>query len=114
MKIILLILVLMTSNVLANEIMTPDTAIPADPQNRLAATSVHIGKVIFDYDNAAIEVTVDNGSVYKTYGYIGSIATTLMNSLNTMNFSVNSFKKKVFQQLNSDGKLPGTISGSPD
>jgi hypothetical protein len=38
----------------------------------------------------------------------------MMISLNKVNLSVKSLHRRVIEQLINDGKLDGTISGSPD
>ncbi len=46
--------------------------------------------------------------------YEGAVAMTLMNQLNKANFSTNSLQKVILNRLITDGKLTGTISGTPD
>ena len=40
-------------------------------------------------------------------------ATTLMTTLNTANLSTNSLHKRILNKLVADGKLAGTVSGTP-
>ena len=57
---------------------------------------------------------VDNNGVTVTGTYGGSTATTLLNQLNTGNFTVNSLQKQIILRLQADGYLgAGTVSGSP-
>jgi hypothetical protein len=46
--------------------------------------------------------------------YVDATALALMRALNKANLSTTSLQKRVIQQLVADGKLAGTISGSPD
>lgn len=48
------------------------------------------------------------------FGYSGKEALNLMKTMNTKNFSTTSMQKTILQKLIADGKLVGTISGSPD
>jgi len=49
-----------------------------------------------------------------TFIYTGATATNLMVTLNKANLSTNSLHKRILQYLVTDGKLTGTVSGSPD
>lgn len=49
----------------------------------------------------------------RTETYTGAIATTLMSALNTTNLSVKSLHRRILERLLADGKLTGTISGTP-
>lgn len=46
--------------------------------------------------------------------YTGATALTMMNQLNKANLTTNSLQKRIFERLIADGKLVGTISGTPD
>ncbi len=48
------------------------------------------------------------------FSYHGAEATTLMQGLNKANLSANSLHKRILDRLVSDGKLVGTVSGTPD
>lgn len=47
-------------------------------------------------------------------GYVGTTAHTLIAQLNVANLSTTSLHKRVLNRLIADGKLAGTVSGSPD
>ena len=73
-------------------------------------------QLFFDWTNQIINVSltcVQTGEI-KQFSYTGGPAQTLMIGLNKANFSTNSFQKRVMQQLVNDGKLAGTVSGTPD
>jgi len=55
----------------------------------------------------------DNGE-YTSIEYEGSMATTLMKALNKADLSVKSLQRRIMERAVSDGKLNGTISGTPD
>lgn len=98
----------------ANESMAVNTPIPADPLGRASATSVTIERLVLDYKNSLIDIMVWNGSVEGHFQYTGTTALSLMNALNKANLSTTSLNKRVMQQLNSDGYMTGTITGTPD
>lgn len=79
-------------------------------------TGYRVKQVLFDWENAMIKVHVaDAAGVKVTAIYQGTIATTLMNQLNTVNLSTNSLHKRIMDRLVADGKLPaGTVTGTPD
>ncbi len=55
----------------------------------------------------------DNGE-YTSIGWEGTAATTLIIALNKADLSVKSLHRRIMEQAISDGKLSGTISGTPD
>lgn len=55
----------------------------------------------------------DNGE-YTSIGYEGTEATNLMIVLNKANLSVKSLHRRIMEKAVADGKLNGTISGTPD
>ena len=55
----------------------------------------------------------DNGE-YTSIGYEGTEATTLMVFLNKANLSTKSLHRRIMERALTDGKLSGTISGTPD
>ncbi len=68
-----------------------------------------------DWERATIKAGFrgDNGE-YTSIGYEGAAATTLMISLNKADLSVKSLQRRVMEKAVADGKLSGTISGTPD
>ncbi len=55
----------------------------------------------------------DNGE-YTSVGWDGVDATTLMVGLNKADLTVKSLHKRIMEKAIADGKLSGTISGTPD
>ncbi len=68
-----------------------------------------------DWEKATIKVGFrgDNGE-YTSIGYEGSDATTLMVTLNKADLSVKSLHRRIMEKAVADGKISGTISGTPD
>lgn len=60
-----------------------------------------------------IELRGTNGERFE-YAYRGAVATNLMIALNKANLSIKSLHRRVLEQLDADGILDGTISGTPD
>lgn len=88
-----------------------DLTTPVTPPSTLTyrVTVLHL-----DWPNGVINVTlVDNNGVARTESYTNAEATTLMGILNTANLSVKSLHKRILEKLVVDGKLTGTISGTP-
>jgi len=73
-----------------------------------------VRSLFFDWDGANIIIgLVDNNGATLSFQYTNSQATNMMTVLNKANLSSNSLHKRVLNQLVSDGKLAGTVSGSP-
>ena len=88
-----------------------DLAVPVVPASTLnyRVTVLHL-----DWPNGVIQITlVDNNGVAMNFSYTNAEATTLMTFLNTANLSVKSLHKRILEKLVADGKLTGTISGTP-
>lgn len=68
-----------------------------------------------NWEAATIKVAFrgDNGE-YLSIGYDGAEATTLMVALNKANLSTKSLHKRLMEKAIADGKMSGTISGTPD
>lgn len=56
---------------------------------------------------------IDNNGLESSFIYEGDVAKTLLNQLNTMNFTSTSLEKRVLLRLISDGYLVGSVSGTP-
>jgi len=59
-------------------------------------------------------IVVNNLGQDAEFNYEGEAARQLLNKLNTMDFSVDSFEKRILERLIADGHLPGTVEGTPD
>lgn len=83
----------------------------------ITAPSTTTYKVIFlamqwPQGQVTIELADENGKT-TGYSYNGAEATSLMAALNTANLSVKSLQRRILEKLVSDGKLTGTVSGTP-
>jgi hypothetical protein len=97
------------------------------PEVRPAITTAiyRVVKLNFDWEAAYIFIGLrgENGEL-KTFTYGGpepfvteadrTKAITLMTALNKANLSIKSLQRRVIEQLVTDGKLDGAVSGSPD
>ncbi len=68
-----------------------------------------------DWEQATIKAGFrgDNGE-YTSIDYNGTEATNLMVALNKADLTVKSLHRRVMEKAITDGKLSGTISGTPD
>ena len=90
---------------------TLDLTTPVQPPS---TTTYRVTVLHLDWPNGVINITlVDNNGVAMTVNYTNAEATTLMQFLNTANLSVKSLHKRILEKLVADGKLTGTISGTP-
>ena len=87
----------------------------------LASPTVHavnnyrVSILTLDWYGARIGIDlVDNNGLPLSFSYTGPTATQMMRALNKANLTNNSLHKRVLNQLISDGKLAGSISGSPE
>jgi len=87
------------------------TPLAVDPRT---STFFKVRKLVFDWEGSLIFIRLSDGSVYREFYYTGQEATDLMVLLNKANLSTNSLHKRVLNKLIADGKLTGTVNGSPD
>ena len=80
-----------------------------------ALSTYTVVELNLNWDAASIQIGLKGTNGERThYSYSGATATTLMVALNKANLSIKSLQRRVIEQLVTDGKLAGTISGSPD
>lgn len=78
-------------------------------------TTYTVMRLEMDWPNGTVHIGLaDQLGGTKSFSYTGASATTMIKALNTSNFSVKSLQKRILEQLVSDGKLDGVISGVPD
>ena len=96
---------------------------PTGPQIRdYAVWALYLGR-----GEGIILITVeDNNLVRRTYRYSDgedaqgnsapgtTLVTTRLRALNRMNLSTNSLEKRLLEQLIADGRLVGSVTGTPD
>ena len=84
------------------------------PETKPSVTSCEVARLVFDWRAARIEITLKCQTDDKQFVYDGTTATDMMKALNKANLSTNSLHKRVMNQLVTDGKLAGSVVGSPD
>ena len=85
-----------------------------DPVQPPAVSNYRISRLSLDWDSACIDILLrDNVGGTVTATYSGQEATDMMLILNTANLTTNSLHKRTLNKLIADGKLIGTISGTP-
>jgi len=86
------------------------------PITKPAISYYSVSRLGLDWDAARIEIHLKFAPTGEELivGYSGVEATNLMVIMNKKNFSTVSMQKTILQKLIADGKLAGTISGSPD
>jgi hypothetical protein len=109
MKHILLLAVLLSANVFAQERATLTTP-------RVATTSVYrLSTLTLDWDAAAIVVRLTSLTVptdILTCEYHGATATTMMIALNKANLTSRSLSQRIFDRIIADGCISATVTGS--
>ena len=89
----------------------------ASPEQAAPGTVMWKPIILFhlDWEKATIKAGFRGGSgEYTSVGWSGTDATTLMKALNKANLSTKSLHKRIMEKAVADGKLSGTISGTPD
>jgi len=85
------------------------------PVTTPSITTWRVVSLLLDWDAATIAIGLrGSGAERLSHAYTGPNATTMMIALNKANLTSNSLHKRILTQLNADGILAGTISGSPD
>lgn len=82
---------------------------------QITTTDYRVVYLLLEWEQAFIVIHLrgTNGE-RKVARYEGSEATTLMQTLNKANLSIKSLHCRILEKLIADGKLSGSISGSPD
>jgi hypothetical protein len=78
--------------------------------------SFRVVRLVIDIRGQFIEITLFNSDTGKDQVelYTGETALALVSQLNRANFTTNSLQKSILSRLITDGRLAGTVSGSPD
>ena len=71
--------------------------------------------LVLNWEQAYISIQVrgTNGE-RRDFTYEGTVATNMMVALNKLDLSVKSLQRRVLERLIADGKLVGTVTGTPD
>lgn len=79
-----------------------------------STTNYKVTHLAMEWTSGVIDITLaDNQGRTQTYTYNGAEGQALMLALNTANLSVKSLQRRILEKLVVDGKLIGTISGTP-
>lgn len=106
---LLLALVLLACPVYAAEQLDLTTPIQAP-----SVTSYRVIALSMVWPTGDIAITLaDPLGGTQTFSYTGADGVALMQTLNTANLSVKSLHKRILEKLVADGKLTGTVSGTP-
>lgn len=88
-----------------------DLTTPIQPPS---VANYSVESLLLDWGGAKIIIVLkDNTGALVTFTYTNSTATNLIVALNKANLTSNSLQRRIFTQLIADGKLSGTVSGSP-
>jgi len=111
-----LIITLMFFGILASSSFAGEQINLTTPITKPAISSYRVVRLELDWDAARIEIHLKftPSGERIIFGYSGTEALNLMKTINTKNFSTTSMQKTILQKLIADGKILGTISGSPD
>ena len=92
------------------DLTIPEVAVP-----EVSVAEYHISSLSFNWEvkKIIIDLVSDNG-IRKTFGYSDTEAETLMIALNKVDLSTKSLQTRILERLVADGRLDGSISGSPD
>ena len=87
-----------------------------DAETRPSTPDYRIDLLTLDWAGARIRVELRCVTTEKrrAFDYTGATATNLMRALNTADLTTNSLHKRVLNRLIADGKLAGSVTGSPD
>lgn len=81
----------------------------------ISNSTYRIGRIDLNWTGEHITVyLVGSNGESRAFDYSGATAIALMTGLNTANLSTQSLHKRVLARLIADGKLTGTVAGSPD
>ena len=111
-KLILLILLIIPSIVISQEVVTLST-----PIIKPNTSSCNVDVITLDVTNSRIVINLVCNNYERIAKQYDSFTTptgaTLLHALNIGNFSTNSLMKAVYNRLITDGVIIGTISGVP-
>jgi hypothetical protein len=81
----------------------------------IVTTDYRVIYLLLDWERATIVIHLrgTNGE-RKEARYDGAEATALMVALNKANLTIKSLQRRILERLIADGKIDGTVSGSPD
>lgn len=90
-----------------------DLTTPYKPDPR-EATDFTVAMLVLDRFGQGVHITLRKNGVSAEFSYNGDEAMDIMRALNKANLSIKSLDRRILEKLIADGKIVGTISGSPD
>jgi hypothetical protein len=92
-----------------------DLTTPFQPDPR-QSSQFYIARLDLNWEQQHIGIHLADPvtGIRRSFGYEGETAQTMMTQLNKANLSTNSLHKRVIEQLINDGKLSGSVAGTPD
>ena len=79
-----------------------------------ACTTYKLDSLTLNWGQSSIDITLrDNLGQTQTFSYGDATAASMMQALNTANLSTKSLYRRVLERLVADGKIVGTVSGTP-
>jgi hypothetical protein len=88
-----------------------DLTVPVTPPQ---VANYRVNSKLFNTDRKLVQFgLVDNTGKRLFFEYVGPVAIQMINALNKANLTNNSLDKRILERLVADGKLIGTVSGSP-
>lgn len=84
-------------------------------QPQIVTADYRVRRLVLDVEAPAIIIQVrgTNGEA-KEFSYQGATAQALLQALNTANLTTKSLQRRILEKLIADGKLVGTVTGTPD
>mgnify|MGYP001606487925 CR=1 FL=1 len=85
------------------------------PESQPSTPDYQIESLTLDWGGSRIYIVIVCVATGKrrAFDYTGDVAKNLMVALNTANLTTNSLHKRILSKLIIDGKLAGTVTGSP-
>ena len=87
----------------------------AEVTPQITTTDYRVIYLLLDWDSKLIVIHLrgTNGE-RKEFRYEGTVALNLMVALNKSDLSVKSLQRRILEKLIADGKLSGSVTGTPD
>lgn len=86
------------------------------PIDRGTISNYQVGALLLDRQASRIDIRLFDPGTGETanFSYEGQIALDLMIALNKLDLSTTSLHKRIMNRLIADGKIDGTVSGTPE
>jgi len=82
---------------------------------QITTTEYRVVYLLLEWEQGLIVIHLRGTNGERTeVRYTGPEAVTMIRTLNTANLSVKSLHKRILEKLVADGKIAGTVTGTPD